>query len=146
MDWKREAADKLRQYEARKSSLDRTAAEIHRLENDLTRIRSATTDSTPVRGGTCTREDAMVNNIALRGELDLARQDTARWLKIMDSALAELTDEERLILDRLFIHRQRGAADRLCQELGLQEVSSVYRRSTKALNHLTLALYGTLST
>lgn len=141
MDWKREAADKLRQYEARKSSLDRTAAEIHRLENDLTRIRSATTDSTPVRGGTNTREDMLVGNIAARQELALARQDAFRWLKIMDGALAGLGPEERLILDRFYIHRAKGNVDRLCEELHLER-SQVYARKDAALRRFTLLLYG----
>lgn len=145
MDWKREAEEKLRQYEARKSSLARTAAEIQRLEADLTRIRSASTDGTPVAGGTNTREDMLVGNIASREELARARRDTFRWLAVMDSAMAELSEEERLILDRFYIHRAKGHVDRLCEEMHLER-TQVYARKDAALHRFTLLLYGVTET
>lgn len=145
MDWKREAMDKLRQYEARRSSLERTAAEIHRLEADMTRIRSASADGTPVAGGTNTREDMMVGNIASREELAMARRDTVRWLAVMDSALSELSEEERLILDRFYIHRSKGNVDRLCEEMHLEK-AQVYRNKDAALRRFTLLLYGVTET
>ena len=88
MDWKREAADKLKCYEAKRTSLERAREEMRRLEDDMTRIRSATTDGTPVSGGTSTREDATVNNITRREELKVAMREAAAWVKIVDGGLA----------------------------------------------------------
>lgn len=141
MDYKREAAEKLRDYEARKHSLERTEEELRRLEAERSRIRSALTDSTPVSGGTNSREEWLVNNIAQHEETVLAREDTLRWIRLMDSALSELTEEERLILTRFYIQRDRGAADRLCGELHLER-SQVYARKNAALRRFTLLLYG----
>lgn len=141
MDWKREAIDKLRCYEAKKTSFERAGAEMKRLEDDLTRIRSATSDSTPVVGDASAREDAIVNNIAHREELRLAMQEARRWVKIVDSGLSVLDEQERLVLDRFYIHRGKGNVDRLCAELGVEQ-STVYRRRDSALRHFTLALYG----
>lgn len=145
MDWKREAADKLKCYEAKRTSLERAREEVRRLEDDMTRIRSATTDGTPVSGGTSTREDAMVNNIARREELKVAMREAAAWVKIVDGGLAVLDEEERHILDRFYIHRAKGNVERLCDELHV-EVATVYRRRDKALRHFTLALYGVVET
>ncbi|MEG2096774.1 MAG: hypothetical protein RRY65_01250 [Pseudoflavonifractor sp.] len=145
MDWKREAIDKLKCYEAKKTSIDRTAEEIRRLEDDTTRIRSAVTDSTPVSGGTSTREDMLVNNIARREELHLARKDAVRWVKLVDGALGVLDEEEKLLLDRFYIHRAQGNIDRLCGELCLEK-TRVYERKDAALRHFTLALYGVVET
>lgn len=50
MDWKKEAEDKLRCLEAKRSSLQRSADEIHRLALAITSIRSASTDKTRWRG------------------------------------------------------------------------------------------------
>lgn len=145
MDWKREAADKLKCYEAKRTSLERAQAELRRLEDDMTRIRSAATDGTPVSGGTSTREDVIVNNIARREELKLAMKEARAWVKIVDSGLAVLDEEERHILDRFYIHRANGNVERLCDELHV-EVATVYRRRDKALRHFTLALYGVVET
>ena len=145
MDWKREAADKLKCYEAKRTSLERAREEVRRLEDDMTRIHSATTDGTPVSGGTSTREDAMVNNIARREELKVAMREAAAWVKIVDGGLAVLDEEERHILDRFYIHRAKGNVERLCDELHV-EIATVYRRRDKALRHFTLALYGVVET
>ena len=51
MNWKSEAIDKLKQYEAKKRALQNIPMEIARLESALKSIRSATADGTPVRGG-----------------------------------------------------------------------------------------------
>ena len=145
MNWKYEAVDKLKCYEAKQTSMERAREEMRRLEDDMTRIRSATTDGTPVSGGTSIREDAMVNNITRRGELKVAMREAAAWVKIVDGGLAVLDEEERHILDRFYIHRAKGNVERLCDELHLEK-TRVYELKDKALRHFTLALYGVVET
>lgn len=145
MNWKYEAVDKLKGYEAKRTSMERAREEMRRLEDDMTRIRSATTDGTPVSGGTSTREDAMVNNITRREELKVAMREAAAWVKIVDGGLAVLDEEERHILDRFYIHRAKGNVERLCDELHLEK-TRVYELKDKALRHFTLALYGVVET
>ncbi|MEG1239949.1 MAG: hypothetical protein RSD46_01230 [Oscillospiraceae bacterium] len=145
MDWKREAVDKLKCYEAKRSSAERAEMEMRRLEGDMASIRSATTDGTPVSGGSSTREDMMINNIAHRDELKRAMQEAKAWVKIVESGLAVLDEEERLLLDRFFIHRAMDYVDRLCGELNLEK-SRVYERKDMALRHFTMALYGVTET
>lgn len=142
MNWRKEAADKLKDYQARKKAVDNIQEEISRLKAESTRIRSAVTDSTPIHGGGgSTREDALLSNIALRDELKGRLQDTRRWLATVDRALAELTDEERLVLDRFFIHRAKGNVEILMEELHLEK-TAVYEKKDRALRRFTLALYG----
>ncbi|NLU24135.1 MAG: DUF1492 domain-containing protein [Clostridiales bacterium] len=145
MDWKREAVDKLRCYEAKRTSLSTMEEELRRLDDAMTGIRSATSDSTPVSGGSSTREDAMINNIANREELRRARRDAVRWVRMVDAALAVLDDEERLVLDRFYIHRQKGNVDRLCEDMHVEK-AQVYRRKDNAVRHFTIALYGNIET
>jgi DNA-directed RNA polymerase specialized sigma subunit len=141
MDWKREAVDKLKCYEARKSSITRAEEELQRLTMEISRIRSATSDSTPVSGGTSTREDALINNIAKRDELKLARKISRIWVDQVDGAFSLLDEQERQILDYFFVHRQKGNVDRLCEILGVER-TRVYERKDDALRHFTIALYG----
>lgn len=145
MDWKREAMDKLRNYEAKKNSIPRAEEEIQRLESELVRIKSTSADDLHVSGG-CDREDAVVNNIATREELKLAIADASHWVDIVDSGLSELDDEERRVLDLFYINPAKGNVGRLRQEFDLNDDSSVYRRKDKALRHFTLALYGVIET
>lgn len=141
MKWDLEAIAKLRDYTARRSALDNLPAEIARLEQDYGRIRSATTDGTPVQGGGNAREDMLLSNICLREELKLRLADTQEWIAVMDNALAALTDEERLVLERFYINPHNGNVARLCEELNM-ELAGVYKRKGKALRRLTMILYG----
>lgn len=145
MNWKREAIDKLKNYEAHKQALECLPKEIRRLESAYTGIRSATTDGTPVSGGGNTREDSMLSNIVHRDELKRRLKEARLWVAQVDKALAVLDDEERLVLDRFYIHRAKGAVEALCESLNLEK-SAVYDRRDKALRHFTLALYGVTET
>lgn len=141
MNWKAEAKDKLRKYDAMKMSTLSIPDELARLEGEYTAIRSARTDGAPINGGSSAREDALINNIAERQELEAALQNAKAWVRIVDRAMTSLREEEQLILTRLFIRPYKGSVERLCKELGV-ESSSVYRRRDQALQTFTLALYG----
>lgn len=141
MDWKREAADKLRKHEARKEAIRSIPEEIRMYEEAFNGIRSASADSTPVAGGGSTREDMMLSNIVKREELKTALKQARRAVSIVDRGLATLSEEERLILDRFYIHPAKGNVERICADLGLEK-ASVYRRRDAALRNFTIALYG----
>lgn len=145
MNCLKEAEYKLRDYEAKKNAVIATAEQISMLEAESTCVRSANTDGTPVQGGGNCREDAMLNNIAARMELKAAHDSAEAWLRIIDGALAILSDEERLILDRFYINRQKGHIERLMDELHIEQ-THVYRRKDAALRKFTLALYGVTET
>ena len=145
MNWKREAIDKLKNYEAHKQALENIPREIKRLESAYTGLRSASTENAPVSGGGGTREDCVLSNIVLRDELKRRLKEARLWTAQVDKALAVLGEEEKLVLDRFYIQRAKGAVEALCESLSLER-SAVYDRRDKALRHFTLALYGVTET
>jgi len=143
MNWKAEAMEKLHRYDAMRQAVKNIPEELSRLETDAAKIRSARTDSTPVKGGGNKREDILLDNLVHRQELQWALQQAQNWVHMTERALCALTPEEKLILHRMYILPERGCVDRLCMELGVEQ-SSIYRRRDKALHRFTLALYGTV--
>lgn len=141
MNWKFEAIEKLKQYEAKKQSLTCIPEEIARLESAMQSIRSATADGKPVKGGGSGREDMMLSNIVHREELERSLEQAKMWVALVDAGLETLSAEERLILNRFYIHPAKGNVDRLCGELGVEK-SQVYARKDAALHHFTISLYG----
>ena len=141
MNWKVEAKEKLRRYDAMRLATVNIPQEIQRLEVDAQSIRAAKTDAPVVKSSGGNREDALLNNILHRQELVWTLQQAQFWLQTTERALSALTPQEKLILHRLYIYPEAGAVERLCKELGM-ESSSVYRRRDKALKHFTLAYYG----
>ena len=144
MNWKTEAVDKLRKYDAMRQAVLNLPIEIKRLQLEAQSLRSMQLTSAPVKGSGGNREDALLNNLAHRQELQWSLEQAKGWLKITDRALTTLTQEEKLVLHRLYIYPEKGALERLCAELGVEN-SSIYRKRDKALQRFTLALYGNLA-
>ena len=143
MNWKNEAMEKLRRYHVMRQAAQNLPQEIHMLEQDALAIRSARTDGTPVKGGGNNREKKMLDNFVMRQELQENLRQTNLWLDSTDRALRSLSNDERLILHRMFILPERGSLERLQSELGVEQ-STIYRKRDKALERFTLALYGQL--
>ena len=141
MNWKAEAKEKLRRYDAMRLATINIPEELERLEIDAQSIRSAKSDNTAVVGGGGNREEALLNNIIHRQELVWTLHQAQKWLQTTDRALTALSNEEKLILHRLYIYPEKGGLERLCKDLGV-ETSSIYRRRDRALKHFTLAFYG----
>ena len=69
--------------------------------------------------------------------LELAQQQCSA----VDSGMACLTEDEQWVLHRFFIEPEPGCAGILCEELGCEQ-AQVYRVRQRALQKLTVALYG----
>lgn len=140
MLWKEEAVEKLKRYGAMQTALENIPAEIRLLQDDAAALRSASAPKVGGRGSS-TREDALINNIVRRQELEWNLKQVKQWLSLTDRGLQALEPEELLVLRRMYLTPERGAVDRLCEELGVEQ-ASVYRKRDKALHRFTVALYG----
>lgn len=141
MNWKYEAVEKLKQYEAKKQALVSIPLEIARLESVMQGIRSASADGTPARGGGSEREDMLLSNIVQREELERSLEQARMWVDLVDAGMGILGEEEREVLDRFYVHPEKSAADRLASDLHI-DVKTVYKRKDNALRHFTISLYG----
>lgn len=141
MDWKHETIEKLKEYTARKNAVLSIPEEITRLEEAVYGLRAVSADVMPRSGGENTQEDKLLSNIVHRQELERRLADTQIWLATVDRALDLLAREDRLILERFYIHPAKGNVDRLCEELAIEK-AGIYKRKDKALRRLTIAIYG----
>ena len=142
MDWKIEATDKLKHYEAKRQALQAIPLEIAQIESTMTSIRSARTDSAAIKNsGGNSRENMMLSCIVRKEELQRSFDRARLWVEAVTAALDVLSDDERKILERMYIHREKKAADRLAEELFI-DIATVYRWKDDALRKFTIALYG----
>lgn len=140
MNWKQEAAERLRTYALRKHALTALPQQIREAQLYRESIQAARTDGAAVSGGTC-QQDRLLGSLVYQEELERRLAATEVYVSGIEAALQALTEEERLVLDRFYIHPQRGNADKLCEELCVER-ASVYRRKDQALRRFTMALYG----
>lgn len=141
MDWKHETIEKLKEYTVRKNAVVSIPEEITRLEEAVYGLRAVSADVVLGSGGENTHEDKLLSNIVHRQELSRRLADTQIRLATMDRALDLLSPEDRLILERFYIHPVKGNVDRLCEELAIEK-AGIYKRKDKALRRLTMAIYG----
>ena len=144
IDWKAMAIEALQAYPARKASLDSLPMEIRMLEERMTAPRgSASSDATPVKEGGNRYEDRLLTDIAKKEEMKRALARAKIEAARVEEALEKLTEEQRLLLDRFYMHRTQDYMDRLCDELGYEK-SQVYKRKDDALYYFTLRMYGVI--
>ena len=141
MNWAKEAESELRTYDARLAAKKSLTEEIAYLDHESVRIGGAASSSVPVKGGGSAWEDKQLNIIVRRDNLRTTLKFVTEWLIRVERALEQLDEEERLVMDRFFIHPAAGNLDRLCGELGLEK-TAVYNRRDAALRHYTHARYG----
>lgn len=140
MNWKNEAIDRLKDYTARKNALGCLEEEIRRLEVRAEGLKSGLTEEQRVKSSGY-QQDALLSNLVGRQELERQRRWAELWVSAVDHAMECLSEEERLVLKRLFVEPGKGNVDRLCEEL-MVEKATVYRRRDEALRHFTIAMYG----
>lgn len=140
--WKYDVKELLCRYRLRQSAVETLPLELMRLELESDGLRAAASDTTPVQGGGTVIEDRMLSNITRRENTARALDEARLEVERLEIALAELSADERRVLDLMYIDRQRGSVERLREELGLEDERSVYKRADRALRKLTIALYG----
>lgn len=141
MNWKQEAIDKLRNYTIRRRALTTLPQQMEEVQLRRRGIRAATADGCAIKGGGSGRENMLLDSMVYQEELERRLEMTRQWVSSVEQALAALTDEERLVLDRFYIHPAKGYIERLCDELCI-EPAGVYKRKDRALRRFVMALYG----
>jgi hypothetical protein len=141
MNWQKISIERLKDYEAKKTALNLIPEQIKTLELNLTSIRAARTDGTPVKEGGNKREDALINNIVTRQELERNLRIAEKEVKVTETALFQLSEEEREVLRKFFINRSRRHVEELCESLNYEK-TRVYEIKERALKRFTMACYG----
>jgi len=142
MKWKQEAVETLQCYGARRQSVAAISRQIQEIRLRREGIRSSLSGSGGGSGGNQrSREDLMVRTLEQERSLEQRLERAKLWVAGVEEALQVLTREEMTILETFYIQPVPGAAEVLCEKLGLER-SSVYRRKDQALRRFILAMYG----
>lgn len=143
MDYIIAAVADLREYKAQLTSIQNLRDAIAECQTGIDQLHSTQYDKTPVMGGESGYEERILTNMdkikRLNGNLSIARSKVAR----VDRGMAALDDEERIVLERMYVNQEREAIRRLCEDLNC-EIAQIYRIRRRALNRFTRAMYGIL--
>ena len=143
MDMRDLAKERLREYGAKLAARENLADEIRELAYRRQSLAGAGTDAPAVKSSGGGRENMLLSCIQRQAELEEALYLTQRWLKRVERGLQVLSPEERAVLDRLYLYPEKGAAERLAGELGV-DVKTVYFRASGGLRKFTAAMFGSV--
>ncbi|MBQ5777583.1 MAG: hypothetical protein IIV97_02060 [Oscillospiraceae bacterium] len=135
MDWKLCAVDDLRQYKQIKIGVINSKERLRMLKKTVK-------NSSYSPGSGQRRLDTAVINALVEGER-LGRNITSaeQILKLTERGLGVLDDEEKRVLEKLYMSNSPKTSSLLARELGY-EVRTLYRLRDRALQKFTLAMYG----
>ena len=143
MDYIIAAVADLREYKAQLASIQNLKDAIAECQAGIDQMHATQYDKTPVMGGESGYEERILTNMdkikRLNGNLAIARSKKAR----VDRGMDALDEDERTVLERMYVNQERDAVRRLCEDLNC-EIAQVYRIRRRALNRFTRAMYGIL--
>ena len=134
------AIQRLKDYDFRKSSIENIKLQIETLEGQYLSIKSPQFDGMP-RGSGGKDENILIENIARRDELRFNLGIAEREVRITESALSVLSDDEKVILELFYISRPYNHIQKLMDKLHVSQ-SELFRRKDSALRKFTMAAYG----
>ena len=143
MDVRELAKDRLRQYAPKAAAKENLADEIQELQYRRRSLGGGMQEVPGRKKDPGGRENMLLGCIQRQNILEEELYLTGRWLGRMDRALGALTEPERELLGRLYIYPEKGAAERLAEELGV-DLKTVYRRADHALRRFTAAVWGSV--
>jgi hypothetical protein len=131
LDWRKVAEDDLKHYREQRMGLQHLNEQIKEINTRIERIAAQTKNE----------KEKTIDLYIRRDKLILARNAVEPLIRRMDESLSLLSSDERRIVERLLIDREKGAVERLCSELFLER-TRVYEMRNSALRKFTVAMYG----
>lgn len=141
MNYKKWLIEDLQLLERQRFSIEQMKSELETLEAEYSAIKVTNYNKMPSGSGDNIQEEKLLTNIAKRDELSANLKATTLHVEDMDRLLSQLPDDERRIIQRMFVKREKYAADNLASELGY-ETAHIYRLKNQALTHLAQLRHG----
>lgn len=139
MNYKKWLIEDLQNLDRWRFSITQQQEELATLEAEMTAIKATNYDKIP--GGGDVQQDRLLTALAKKDELAANLALTQKRVRDMDRLLSELPDDERRIVERMYIHREKYAVDSLAEELGFEQ-AHIYRLKNQALVHLAQLRHG----
>lgn len=139
INYKKWLIEDLQNLDTDRFAIAHLSQELETLNFQMTAIRATSFDKMPA--GNETQEDKLLTAIAKKDELTSNLEATKRHVADMEALLQALTDDERLIIERMVIKGEPRAADKLADELCFDR-SNIYRKRDGALRELARRRFG----
>lgn len=141
MNYKKWLVEDLQNLERQRFAITQLREELETVVAEYDAIKATNYDKMPSGSGTNVQEEKLLTAIAKKDELAKNLKYTKRHVADMDRLLNQLPDDERQIIERTVINREKYAAESLADELGYER-RQIFNKKNAALNHLAQLRHG----
>lgn len=141
MNYKKWLVEDLQNLERQRFAITQLQEELETVVAEYAAIKATNYDKMPSGSGTNVQEEKLLTAIAKKDELTKNLKYTRRHVADMDRLLNQLPDDERQIIERTVISREKYAAESLADELGYER-RQIFNKKNMALNHLAQLRHG----
>jgi len=138
----KELISRLGRIEAHRVALRTLPERLQELEAVADGLNAHKLDGVKVSGSRSI-EAAFAANYEERDRITDKLRSANSELRILETALDSLREDERLVLELFYVHRRKGHVEELQERLNC-EASTVYRRKNTALQKLYDRVYGAI--
>jgi len=124
-----------------KYSLQHQKEELKEIEAEYTAIKATSYDKMPSGSGDNTQEEKLLSAIAKKTKLTAWITATEMHVANMEALLNTLTDEEKIIVEKTIINRNKNAEEDVAEEIGIER-RQVYNRKNAILHRLCQMRFG----
>ena len=142
LDKRKGAIKAIEAYDSMDFIVKHTDEEIRRVRDRMEGVGSPNLDGLPHAHNPQAGEERIIKGME---EIDLLKEryrQAAEYMSWFKPAWEQLAEEERYVLETFYMDgEESGAAMTISAELNIER-SSAYNKKNKALDHLTMLLYG----
>ena len=141
LDKRSAAINALKDYGSMKYILEHTDEEITNIHDDMTAISSP--EFTDMPHGSFNPKSGEIRLTAAIDEIDVLRErcrQAKEYMEWFQPAWDTLSEDERYVLEQFYWHDEQDIYA-ICDHFGIER-SSAYNKKNRAVQHLTLLLYG----
>ena len=141
ISYKKWLIDDLQSLERMRFAITQMQQELETVEAEYAAIKATNYDKMPSGSGDNLQEEKLLTAIAKKDELTANLRYTEKHVSDMERLLAQLPDDERRIIERTVIGKEKYATASLAEELGYEQ-AHIYRLKNRALMHLAQLRHG----
>lgn len=124
-----------------KFSIYQIQSELETLNAEYVSIKATNFDKMPAGSGENLQEEKLVTSISKRDQKEAELKYTQMRVADLERLLEQLPDDERRVIERMSIKREKYAVDSLAGELGY-ESAQIYRIRNRALRRMVKLRHG----
>lgn len=144
LDKKSAAIKVLKDYSSMKYIIENTGEEIKNIHDDMESVGSPSFDGMPKIHNPKASEERLIKGIVAIDVLRERYRQAVEYMNWFRPAWEELSEDEKYVLTEFYINddsTQTSAVYNICDYFSIER-SSAYNKKNRALEHLTVLLYG----